>query len=234
MKKLFLPFICSLTFISQVFAQETPQTQYLFSDKNVHFSGFGGPTVQFGIVDGNFAVYNGGGGGALINQKFFIGGAGEGLSTSHSFPEIAQSQTDHTAKYQGLELNVGYGGLWLGYIHKSYNVVHWGLSTKFGPGAISLFDRDYPTDKYQEIASDFVFVISPQLELEVNMARWFKMNFAAGYKLFTGIDDKTYFNTDGQEVKYYTPSMFNTPYFSIGFYFGWFDLASRKSKADKD
>ncbi len=71
-----------------LFEQETKETQYLFQNDNVSISGFGGFTTEFSTIQNEFAVLTGGGGAAIINQKFFFGGYGQGLSTRHINNEL--------------------------------------------------------------------------------------------------------------------------------------------------
>ena len=64
-------------------------------------SGFGGPTISYTQIDGEFAVMSGGGGGVIINN-FFIGGYGEGTSNSVN--------NNPSLEFRNVEF--GYGGFW--------------------------------------------------------------------------------------------------------------------------
>lgn len=215
------------------FAQETTQPEYLFSMKDVRFSGFGGPTIEFSQLDGDFAVSNGGGGALLINQKFFVGGYGMGISTEHDFPTIYKQNPNE--EIDNLRINFGHGGLWLGYINNSHKLIHWGISTRIGGGGISLMDRNIDYDEDYEFSQDAVFVLSPSLEMEINLARWFKMNINAGYRLVTGISDEKYDSSAaGDQKSYYTSEMFNSPTIGIGFLFGGFGPKPKKEMEDKN
>jgi len=44
-------------------------------------SGFGGPTMSYSSIKGDFAFFMGGGGGLIINN-FFLGGYGEGVTNT--------------------------------------------------------------------------------------------------------------------------------------------------------
>ena len=68
---------------------------------------------------------------------------------------------------------------------------------------------------------DQVFVLTPQLELEMNIASWFKINIGAGYRFVSGIDKK-YTNSSGETANYFKSSDFNTPQASLSFLFGSF------------
>ena len=82
-------------------------------------------------------------------------------------------------------------------------------------------DPDFDDSMRHGIGVDGVFVFTPQLEVEMNIARWFKINIGAGYQMVTGVD-KTYTNINNQEVNYYNSSDYNSPQASISFLFGGF------------
>ncbi len=156
-----------------------------------------------------------------------------GISTEHDFPIIYNA--DGTAKTDNLRLNFGHGGLWLGYINNSHKLIHWGISTRIGGGGISLMNKDYHIDDEDEYSQEAVFVLRPTLEMEIKLARWFKMNINAGYRLVTGIsDDKYYSSATGDQKSYYTPDMFNSPTIGIGFLFGGFGPKPKKEIEDKN
>jgi hypothetical protein len=210
-------------------AQDKP-VRYLFQNNgNISVSGFGGPMVGFSTVMDEFAVTTAGGGAALFNQQFFIGGYGEGLATEHSIRDIniynRSSQTNHY--YDKMQLTFGHGGMWLGYIHNYHKLVHWGASAKVGVGGIGLTYPGFTIDKHEMLMTDVVFVLTPQIELEVNLFPWMKMNFGVGYRLVSGVD-KTYdfLQTNGEIVAqdFFKSNDFNSPSFTIGVLFGAFDL----------
>lgn len=199
-----------------IFAQENEvQTEYLFDSKIFKsISGFGGPMVQFSKVNKEFAVCNGGGGAVLFNQTFFFGGYGMGLSTSHKY-DISDSSIFKRRDKD--ELVFGHGGFWLGYINNHHKIIHWGASAKIGWGAISLYDPDFQIDDETNQAIDIINVITPMIECELNVTRWFKINAGLGYRLVNGID-----------TKYYKSSEFNSPVANLSLLFGNFVKKNKK------
>lgn len=200
----------------QVYAQEDETPQYLFSSGNIHISGFGGPIVELTAINEQFAVFVGGGGGVLFNQTFFLGGYGEGLTTKHYMYNLKDRVGIDEPR-----ISFGHGGLWLGYIHKYTKAVHAGLSTKLGWGQVALYDEYYTADHMDYKASDNVFVVIPQFEVELNLTSWFKLNVSAGYRVVTGLD-KTYINSQGDRVNYYDSGKISSPEASITLLFGGF------------
>jgi hypothetical protein len=116
---------------------------------------------------------------------------------------------------------MGHGGFWLGYIHNSYKAVHLAGSVKIGWGEISLYDAYYNYDPTDYRADDGIFVLIPQVEIEMNLTPWFKVNLAGGYRFVTGMD-KEYQNSQGQWVNYYQSSDYSSPVGTISLLFGGF------------
>ncbi len=100
-------------------SQDEATPQYLFDQlSDVRISGFGGTMTEFSLVEGEFAVSQGGGGAVIFNQKFFIGGYGMGLATMHRRNDLPD--------YGNLILAFGHGGLWSGYLFNSWKLLHFG------------------------------------------------------------------------------------------------------------
>jgi hypothetical protein len=216
--------ILGLLFIgSFAICQNDKQTEYLFGNNgSVMINGFGAPFVEFSKHGDEFAVSSGGGGAVLINQTFFFGAYGMGLATEHTLSGLKIKQSNGlVTNYPTMRKIFGHGGFWLGYIHNRKEAIHWGLSTKIGWGSVGLCDADLENCDKGQIGIDNVFVFSPQVEMEMNMTRWFKINIGAGYRFVSGID-KTYVNADGITQKYYDSSDFNSPQLTIGLLFGGF------------
>lgn len=194
----FLTLLLSLGWCN-LYAQRT-EPQFLISE-GVTFSGFGGPMYEFSDIDGDFVLSMGGGGALLINQQVFLGGYGMGLVTSIQRP-VASEQVS-----EDMSINFGHGGLWLGYIHQPYQLIHFGFSAKVAGGGIDLQDADHVS-----LADDAVFVLTLQPEVEVNVLKWFKVNAGIGYRWVTGVNLAGFTNQD-----------FSHMAGSIRLMFGWFD-----------
>lgn len=188
---------------------------YLFSGAKHSFSGFGAPLTMFAQAEDGFAVYSGGGGALLIDQRFFIGGYGMGLATRHLHEEVELYGTH----YDRLRTNFGHGGFWLGYIHQPANMVHLAFSAKLGWGELALYDDRFEFDQYDYHVRDAVFVVTPQLEVELNLTRWFKLNVGAGYQLVTGVNGHRY--SDTEELVFLAED-YSSPEITIGLVFGGF------------
>jgi len=150
------------------FAQED-DFRTIFSGQPVRISGFGGPFMNFTVIDGEFAHMMGGGGGVMLND-FFIGGYGLGLTNSLDAPQGYNYPDTY-------ELQFGHGGFWLGYSFFGNRAIHPVVHVQTGWGQIQL------TEDYNPVNQDNVFVLSPTLELEANFTSFFRMSVGARYRL---------------------------------------------------
>lgn len=91
-----------------------------------------------------------------------------------------------------------------------------------GGGAVSLVDEDYDFDDHEdEIGWDVVFVLTPELQVEVNLMKWLKLNFGAGYQFVSGVNN-TYITPQGDEAMFYDKNDFNSPIFNLSLMTGSF------------
>ena len=93
------------------------------------------------------------------------------------YPTHTITQGDDAGEY---DIKFGHGGLWLGFAPKSDKLIHFYGSTKIGWGKARLRQ-----DK-ENVFTDRVFVLTPEMGLEVNLTEWLKMSFTAGYRWVNG------------------------------------------------
>ncbi len=194
MKKLLLLFL-GICFITGLKAQEDDDFQTLFGGESIEISGFGGPLMNFSMLDGKFAHLMGGGGGLLINN-FFLGGYGVGLTNTIPFQD-----TDN-------EIGFGHGGFWLGYNFMPNKVIHPVFHVQIGWGELS--ERRPDGEKVNQ--GDNIFVLTPTLEMELNITNYFKIAAGGNYRYVTFIDEEGYSDSD-----FMSPGVF------LSFKFGWFN-----------
>ena len=178
-----------------LFAQNEEQT--LFRNARIT-GGFAAPIFTYGKTDGH-SVYGAGGGAGIVFNRFFAGVFGMGEAFTGS-------------KFQGDQLGLGYGGLWLGYTTPSYKLVHLYASMKIAGGAAGAGDFNDDDWDIDDNWTDAVFVGVPEVGLELNVARWFRLSGSAGYRFVGG------FNGWGPLGK----NDLNAPVFALTARFGWF------------
>lgn len=167
MKKLIaLTMACSMAFA--LFGQ---RHETLFNRARV-IGAFGGPIVEIGKYNGENGTAVGGGGGLIINN-FFIGGYGLGGT------DITEQFFDNDDDFR---MDIGHGGFWLGLVYPQNKMIHAFSSVKLGWGAIGINfqDDDLSYD-------DGIFVVTPEVGLELNVFRFFRIAGTAGYRYVDGI-----------------------------------------------
>lgn len=173
------------------------QHETIFNNARV-VGGFGGPLIEFGLNNDLNTAYGGGGG--IVIGSAFIGGYGLGA-------------VDLNAVIDGQDINnieLAHGGFWLGYTYKPYKLVHLFSSAKIGWGAVNIDpDRFDPFDR--EI-NDQIFVLTPELGIELNVFKWFRVGGAVGYRWVSGTNGDADYNDED----------FSGAVTTMTFRFGWF------------
>lgn len=182
-------------------AQRNDVSSFLSKDR-VQISGFGGPFLEISSIDNKANPSMGAELALLIDQKFFIGCYGIGTKTSvkNILPE-----------YQEAYLSFVHRGFWIGYINSSNQIVNVGFNLKVGGGELDLYKGDsYAcfSDEKNKIDEDGLFVLTPEANIDFNIATWMKATLGLGYRYVSGI------NTD-----YYNNSNLRSLEGSLGFYF---------------
>ena len=196
-------------------AQEESDTVRVLLPGDIVFSGFGAPFVEFSSLNGQFAVFAGAGGALMINRTIFIGAYFQGLTTIHHMEELAT-----VVNIEKPRVSFEHGGIWMGYVIMPKKAIHGGISLKLGWGEIDLegdelddgVDADYDF-------TDRIFNIQPQVEVEFNMTKWFRINAGVGYRFVTGID-ATYLDDQGNRTYFYSNNDFDSFIGTVTLIFG--------------
>ncbi len=146
--------------------------------EGLRHGGFGGPAVKFTGIDGRFGVFVGGRGGWIINQTVAIGGGGYALANPSNFDHL----TDGTGNPGRLEM--AYGGLELGYSHRSQNTVHIALGLLIGAGGVAW----EPDGSAGTRLDDSVFIAEPEFSLVVRATRVLEVRLGVSYRLTRGVE----------------------------------------------
>lgn len=134
--------------------------------------GFGGPFWVSSRGAGDVGQGAGGGGGVVAGH-FFIGGFGQGEVFGRRFVQGVEH-----------EFSLGLGGLWLGVAYPTHRVIHPYSSFKLGWGAISLVPREQSSTRG---FNDPVFAVVPEVGVELNVLKWFRLAGQVGYRWVSGI-----------------------------------------------
>ncbi len=190
MKKIILSLSFSLLAIALMAQHET-----LFGNARV-VGGFGAPIIEFGI--GNDLNTSIGGGGGVVINNFFLGGYGMG---GLDFDRLVDDELT--------EIEVGHGGFWLGSTFKPHKILHLYGSARIGWGAVSI-PVDDPDFEFNDL--DKIFVLTPELGVELNVTKWFRVAASGGYRWVTGTNEAFGYNDED----------FSGAIATLSFRFGWF------------
>ena len=173
------------------------QHETLFSKARI-IGGFGGPLLEFGNIKGDYTTSVGGGGGLVIDN-FFIGAYGIG-SLDHLHYNI-RNEDD-------FRMDLAHGGLWLGYTPATFKVIHPYTSARIGWGFAEI--RNDPFDIHS--SGDAIFVFTPEVGMELNFTRFFRMSASVGYRIVSDVD----------QLDNLTNKDFSSLTGQLTFRFGWF------------
>lgn len=183
--------VVSILLLAVYSEKSTAQEAQTLISGSVSHGGFGGPEIKFGSVAGSSSVWVGGRGGWIINidpqHAISIGGGGYGLVSDHR---------SNLATLDGEDLYAlsGYGGFILEYTNRSYRLTHFTLSALLGGGAVLLRDSSY--EPFEEDNNNPFFVFEPVLNVELNVASFFRIAAGAGYRFTSGISDFGFSDSD--------------------------------------
>ena len=153
--------------------------------KNRSNGGYGAFSMAYSQIDGHDAFVAGGRGAFIFDHSLAIGLGGYGF---------VNNLDNHHNYYQNNELSLagGYGGLVVEPIVAGRSPVHLSFPILLGMGGVSLVDLyewDYygPADPVRNYDYDVFFVIEPAIELEFNLARFFRTAAYVSYRYTSNI-----------------------------------------------
>lgn len=170
MKKITLLFIGFCCFAGTIFAQD----KTVFGEADIEVvGGFGSPILQFSSIKDKTVAAVGGGGGVVINN-FFVGGFGIGTGADNVL--INEERYD---------VDLGYGGLWLGYSFLDDRVAHPYVSLQAAIGGVEVYETSRDFDPLSE---NTVGVLVPEVGVEINLTQWMRLVGTVGYRWVSPFD----------------------------------------------
>ena len=169
--------------LSAFAANLAAQEQTLFND-DTEKGGFGGPVVKLTSIRNQNAVMVGGRGGWIIDHSLLLGGGGYAVASEVDAPEGALSF------FEGpLDIEFAYFGFEMEYVVHPKSLGHFSFYTLIGGGAINYVKDVGPVTRSNEQAGEtnFVFVLEPAVNAELNVTTWFRLNAGASYRLVTRV-----------------------------------------------
>lgn len=155
-----------LTLLLAPAALEAQEARTLVRDEASH-GGFGAVVFKGSGVNDQFAGFFGGRGAWLLDHVFALGAGGYVMGGG-----VDVQQADGEGS-----LDMWYGGAELEFISGWSQVYHITFLTLVGGGALGL-----------EGESDGIWTAEPELNLEINVAPYLRVNFGGGYRFVWGVD----------------------------------------------
>lgn len=161
---------------SSVFAQQGRTLLNSTGNKeNISIGAFGGPILMGSTLNNDFSFGVGGGGGLVIND-FYIGVFGVGESVDNSLMQVTNTQHD---------IDLNYGGLWLGYSFLDEFLLHPYVSLRSGFGSLEVYDAG---STETTLMRSSMVVIMPEAGIELNATDWLKISATVGYRWLSDFD----------------------------------------------
>jgi hypothetical protein len=165
-------------------------TETLF-DSKTKMGGYGAPESKVSTVMSSPALLFGVQGGWIVDHRFILGLAGYGLASRHEVPEAMRVGGAPST------LEMGYGGLRLGYIVAPQSLIHFGFGLLMGGGGLGALSRDPVTTvaatgekitEQRRANGEAFYVFEPQLEGEVNVSQFMRVAVSGSYRVINGIE----------------------------------------------
>jgi hypothetical protein len=159
----------------------------IIGTKKFMAGGYGAPVFKITQLGNNDIAYFAGlRTGFIMNHYFSLGAAANIL-----FNPLDRSRIG-AYNYTGTNsvVNMGYGGLLLEYYIFPKSVVHISIGVLIGGGAIAFQDGNYwRNEKFNPNAAYGFFAVEPEINVFVNITRFFRIGVGATYRYVNGIKD---------------------------------------------
>jgi hypothetical protein len=136
------------------------------------FGGYLELDMKFGDLMNEFAAFAGGRAAVLLKRRVYLGIGAAGLATDNARIPGPVPGSSHA-------LQMGYGGLLIGYVIPTRSLVQITTDVLVGAGGLDLEDQDQ---------DDAVFVFEPTVGVELMLSRVVRLGLGAGYR-FVGDTD---------------------------------------------
>jgi len=176
---------------------EEVEFKTIFNGNNQSSGGYGAPELKVGPVNGETSLFVGGRGSCIKGNKFVLGGTGYRLVSNNTYLEGPADKpigvgADST---RTIDIGMGYGGLLLEYILFPKSAVHLSFPLIIGAGGSTLNAKKYQDDSnlnpnewalYDYVESSGFFLLEPGINVELNMAKFFRLSAGANYRYISG------------------------------------------------
>lgn len=156
----------------------------LFGNRDYSFSGYGAPFYKYSKAGDKYGSYMGARGGFIINSSFVIGGGGYGLV----YPSRRDDMTSAVYTDNNKSARMGNGGGLLEYYFSPKRLINFSLGAMIGGGALTFRDNGMRSGNRQNTRHDNFFSAEPELNIHLNVTRFFRIGAGVSYRYVKGID----------------------------------------------
>lgn len=160
------------------------EVQTIFSKKKSN-GGYGALNVGYTQIDGKDALISGVRGAFIFDHSFAIGLGGYGFVNNFDYDSYHNNNPEERHSMAG-----GYGGIFIEPIVWGKKPVHLSFPILIGMGGVALVNNSWGWGNYDDYkySDDLFFVLEPAVELEFNLARFFRLALAASYRFTSDIE----------------------------------------------
>ena len=201
MKRIFI-LILIITSTGYLFAQDKEEIDNIetFFEKPSKIRGYVGPLTDITMVDSEIAYMTGVNVAGIFNDHFILGFYNLNIEND--------IKSDNTNYFEST-IDFNHKGIWLGYIFIPKRIIHFNTNVMLGKGDLELYD-DFLNEWIED---DFIFVLTPSLEAEFNVAKFLRVGIGANYR----------FTFDVDKFVDYNDNDFSDFGAFVSFKFGWFN-----------
>jgi hypothetical protein len=175
-------------------AQTDEEVKTLFGRGKPDIGYFINPSCQFGEIAGTNAILPGIGAGVVFNDRIYLG-------INYKF--IVSENTPDGELDTRLYLDQRYFGLRFEYAIRPEKVVHVNFPVELGIGETELDLKDSYEDDGSVPSGDASFAyLEPSAALEINVQKYVKLNFTAGYRFVSDLSFRNLKENDLMGITY--------------------------------
>lgn len=155
----------------------------LFGGGKTSHGGFGAIMVNYTEIGDKEALLVGGRGGWIMNHGFSIGLGGYGLTNNVYYDDVISNER--------VQLEMGYGGLYMEATVASKWPIHLSFPILIGAGGATYVNAPDSSDRWSSdpvADSEAFFVVEPGVNLELNITKFFRMDFGLNYRWTQGMN----------------------------------------------
>ena len=164
-------------------AASAPAVEQTLLPHGITSGGYGAPVQRFSTVTGRGVLFTGLEAGWIVNHRFVLGAAGYGLATQNIRNAGAELR-DSRGRAPIVEM--GYGGVTLGYVAQPMKLVHLTIQALIGGGGMTYDVLDIDGVRPEDAPTDGFFVAEPTVQGELNVTRFFRIGVGGGYRFISG------------------------------------------------